>query len=285
MSNLKKWSLLTAAALTLAACSDNSADQDTVEEAGTEEAAESEEFHFEIAAQTNPMTDVVELAIGQLEENPDYTGELLEVTDNIQYNEAVLNDEAFASFAQHEPYMELFNQEREGDLVAIQPIYNAVVGFYSPVYESIDEIENGAEVAIASDPANLARSLFVLEQHDLIRLDENAGILPALDDITDNPYNFEFTELEVGNTPAAYEDGVELVFSYPTYIDAKLGLKTSDALFLEDDPDNLFALQVVVSEENADTPEADALVEAFTSQEVADFLDELAESGHLERSF
>lgn len=285
MSNLKKWSLLTAAALTLAACSDNSADQDTVEEAGTEEAAESEEFHFEIAAQTNPMTDVVELAIGQLEENPDYTGELLEVTDNIQYNEAVLNDEAFASFAQHEPYMELFNQEREGDLVAIQPIYNAVVGFYSPVYESIDEIENGAEVAIASDPANLARSLFVLEQHNLIRLDENAGILPALDDITDNPYNFEFTELEVGNTPAAYEDGVELVFSYPTYIDAKLGLKTSDALFLEDDPDNLFALQVVVSEENADTPEADALVEAFTSQKVADFLDELAESGHLERSF
>lgn len=285
MSNLKKWSLLTAAALTLAACSDNSADQDTVEEAGTEEAAESEEFHFEIAAQTNPMTDVVEIAIGQLEENPDYTGELLEVTDNIQYNEAVLNDEAFASFAQHEPYMELFNQEREGDLVAIQPIYNAVVGFYSPVYESIDEIENGAEVAIASDPANLARSLFVLEQHNLIRLDENAGILPALDDITDNPYNFEFTELEVGNTPAAYEDGVELVFSYPTYIDAKLGLKTSDALFLEDDPDNLFALQVVVSEENADTPEADALVEAFTSQKVADFLDELAESGHLERSF
>lgn len=285
MSNLKKWSLLTAAALTLAACSDNSADQDTVEEAGTEEAAESEEFHFEIAAQTNPMTDVVEIAIGQLEENPDYTGELLEVTDNIQYNEAVLNDEAFASFAQHEPYMELFNQEREGDLVAIQPIYNAVVGFYSPVYESIDEIENGAEVAIASDPANLARSLFVLEQHNLIRLDENAGILPALDDITDNPYNFEFTELEVGNTPAAYEDGVELVFSYPTYIDAKLGLKTSDALFLEDDPDNLFALQVVVREENADTPEADALVEAFTSQEVADFLDELAESGHLERSF
>lgn len=285
MSNLKKWSLLTIAALTLAACGDNSADQDADVETGTEEVAETGEFHFEITSQTNPMTDVVELAIGQLEENPDYTGELIEVTDNIQYNEAVLNDEAFASFAQHEPYMELFNQERDGDLVAIQPIYNAVVGFYSPVYESIDEIENGAEVAIASDPANLARSLFVLEQHDLIELDENAGILPTLDDITDNPHDFEFTELEVGNTPAAYEDGVELVFSYPTYIDAKLGLKTSDALFLEDDPDNLFSLQVVVREENADTPEAEALVEAFTSQEVVDFLDELAESGHLERSF
>lgn len=285
MSNLKKWSLLAAAALTLAACSGNSADQDAVEETGTEETAESEEFHFEIAAQTNPMTDVVELAIAKLEENPDYTGELLEVTDNIQYNEAVLNDEAFASFAQHEPYMELFNEERDGDLVAVQPIYNAVVGFYSPVYESIDEIDKGAEVVIASDPANLARSLFVLEQHGLITLDEDAGILPALNDITENPYEFEFTELEVGNTPAAYEDGVELVFSYPTYIDAKLGLKTSDALFLENDPDNLFALQVVLREENADTPEADALIEAFTSQEVADFLDELAENGHLERSF
>ena len=291
MSNFKKWSLITAAALTLAACGGNSADEETDVETGTEETtqteenAETEEFHFEIAAQTNPMTDVVELAIGQLEENPAYTGELIEVTDNIQYNEAVLNDEAFASFAQHEPYMELFNEERDGDLVAIQPIYNAIVGYYSPVYDSIDDIENGAEVAIASDPANLARSLFVLEQYDLIELDENAGMLPTLDDITDNPYELEFTELEVGNTPAAYEDGVELVFSYPTYIDAKLGLKTSDALFLEDDPDNMFALQVVVREENVDTPEAEALVEAFTSQEVADFLDELAGSGHLERSF
>ena len=90
MSNFKKWSLITAAALTLAACGGNSADEETDVDTGTEETtqteenAETEEFHFEIAAQTNPMTDVVELAIGQLEENPAYTGELIEVTDNIQ---------------------------------------------------------------------------------------------------------------------------------------------------------------------------------------------------------
>ncbi len=35
--------------------------------------------------------------------------------------------------------MEVFNEERNGDLVAIQPIYNAVVGFYAPGYESIED--------------------------------------------------------------------------------------------------------------------------------------------------
>ncbi|MDZ7835947.1 MAG: MetQ/NlpA family ABC transporter substrate-binding protein [Alkalibacterium sp.] len=72
-----------------------------------------------------------------------YEVELVEVSDNIQYNEALLNNEVDANFAQHEPFMEMFNQERDGNLVAIQPIYNAIVGFYSPVYDSVEDIEDG----------------------------------------------------------------------------------------------------------------------------------------------
>src|SRR5699024_4045035 len=107
-----------------------------------------------------------ELAAEVVEEP--YTIELVEVSDNIQYNEAVLNDEADASFAQHEPFMEVFNEERNGDLVAIQPIYNAVVGFYAPEYESIEDIEDSAEVAIPSDMTNEARALHILDAQGLI---------------------------------------------------------------------------------------------------------------------
>lgn len=241
-----------------------------------------EETVLKVASQVPPMTDIVELAAEAIEEP--YTIELVEVTDNVQYNEAVFNDEAYASFAQHMPFMEMFNKEKEADLVAIQPIYNAVVGFYSPVYKSIDDIEEGAEVAIPSDPTNEARALLILAHYGLIELPEDIGLFPTVDDIVENPHQLKFTTLEVGNTPAAYEDGVELVFSYPTYI-AKLDLTPADALFLEEDPEDRFAIQVVVREGNKDSEATKALIKAFNSDKVRAFVDELSEKGHLKPSF
>lgn len=229
-----------------------------------------------VASHLPPMTDIVELAAENIE-GP-YEIELLEVSDNIQYNEAVFNDEAFASLAQHRPFMEMFNEERDADLVDVQPIYNAIVGFYSPVYEAGDEVEQGAEVAIPSDPTNEARALFILQQHDLITLDEEAGLFPTVDDVIENPLELEFTHIDLLNLPSAYEDGVPLVFNYPTYIEP-LGLTTDDAFLLEEDTEMVFAQTLVAREGNVDTPEMEALIAAFTSDEVIAFVDELVDAG------
>lgn len=241
-----------------------------------------EENVIKIASHLPPMTDVVEIA-GEVIAEP-YSIELVEVSDNIQYNEALFNDEVHANFAQHMPFMEMYNEERDADLTAIQPIYNAVVGFYAPEYELIEDIEDGAEVAIPADLTNEARALFVLEQHGLIEIDDEAGVFPTVDDVTENPHNFEFTHIDLLNLPAAYEDGIDLVFNYPTYI-AKVDLTTDDALILEEDPENTFALQLVVREGNVDSEATKALQEAFTSPEVYEFLEELATEKHLEPAF
>lgn len=237
---------------------------------------------LKIASHLPPMTDIVELASEVIVEP--YEIELVEVSDNIQYNEALLNDEVYANFAQHQPFMEIFNENNEGDLVAVQGIYNARVGFYAPEFKSIEEITDGAEVAIPSDPTNMARALLILESYDLISLKEGVGFKATLDDVEENPKNLTFTEVDLLNLTAAYEDGVDLVFNYPTYI-AKIDLKPEDALFLEQDPENTFAIQLVVREGNKDSEETKALIDAFTSQEVYDFLAELAKEGHLEPAF
>src|SRR5699024_5745222 len=188
------------------------------EETGAEDAAEKENTELQVASQTIPMTDVVELAAGTIEEP--YTVEMVEVADNIQYNDALLNEEVDANFAQHEPFMEMFNDEKDGNLVALQPIYNAIVGYYSPVYDSIEDIEDGAEVAIPADATNEARALMILEQHDLITLSADVSHEATVDDIEENPHNLEFTHIDLLNLTGAYEDGVELVFNYPTYIES-----------------------------------------------------------------
>lgn len=273
---MKKGLLFTgvlSAGLLLAACGNGS---ESAESTATESAASSEDTVIKVASHTTPMTDIVELAAEVVEEP--YTIELVEVSDNIQYNEAVLNDEADASFAQHEPFMEVFNEERNGDLVAIQPIYNAVVGFYAPEYESIEDIEDGAEVAIPSDMTNEARALHILDAQGLIDVPDETFV--TVDDITENDKNLNFTHIDLLNLNASYQDGVDLVFNYPTYI-SEIGLTPEEALFLEEDDSNRFALQIVTREGNADSEKIQALKAAFTSQEVYDYLEELAASGHL----
>lgn len=262
--------------LLLAACGNGS---ESAESTATESTT-SEDTVIKVASHTTPMTDIVELAAEAVEEP--YTIELVEVSDNIQYNEAVLNDEVDASFAQHEPFMEVFNEERDGDLVAIQPIYNAIVGFYAPKYESIGDIEDGAEVAIPSDMTNEARALHILDAQGLIDVPDETFV--TVDDITENDKNLTFTHVDLLNLNASYEDGVDLVFNYPTYI-SEIGLTPSDALFLEEDESNRFAIQLVTREGNIDSDKINALKAAFTSQEVYDYLEELAANGHLEPAF
>lgn len=108
--------------------------------------------------------------------------------------------------------------------------------------------------------------------------------LITLDDITENPRNFEFTSVDLLNLTATYEDGVDLVFNLPTYI-ANIGLTPDDALFLEDEDQTLFALTVVVHEDNEDNEATQALIDAFTSQEVYDYLTELSDVNHLYPAF
>ncbi|EXJ24006.1 Methionine ABC transporter substrate-binding protein [Alkalibacterium sp. AK22] len=292
---IRKSLLLGSTVLLLAACGETAedpaeepigTDEDTTEEVTDESAEDSstddDDVVIQVASHLPPMTDIVEIAGDVIEDG--YTVELVEVSDNIQYNEALLNGEVDASFAQHEPFMEMFNAERDGNLVAIQPIYDAIVGFYSPVYDSIDDIEEGAEVAIPSDPTNEARALMILADYDLITLADGVGFEATVDDVEENPYEFTFTPIDLLNLSSAYQDGVELVFNLPTYI-ASVDLTPADAVFLEDDNDFTFAIQLVAREDNQDSDAIQALQAAFTSQEVYDFLEELAENGHLEPAF
>lgn len=270
--------------LLLTACGteNDEPEQGAVEEPSDETSGNDDIQTIIVASNTVPMTTIVEMTNDIIEDG--YEVELLEVADDVQYNEAVNNEEADASFAQHEPFMAQFNEQAGGNLVALQPIYNAIVGFYSLDHETIEDVPEGAEIAIPSDPSNEARALLILDDHGYITLDEEAGYFATVDDIVDNPNNYQFTHVGLQNLNASYEDGYDLVFNYPTFIE-QVGLTPADSVLLEADPDNTFGIQLVAREDNQDSPEIQALIAAFTSQEVYDFLEDLAAAGHLEPAF
>ena len=249
-------------ALTLVACGKN-------KEAGTE----TEDKVIKVASQTTPMTDVVELA-AKVAKKDGWDIQLVTVNDNIQYNELLKNKEVDANFAQHEPFMEKFNEEKKANLTVIQPIYNAKVGFYSREYHTIADIPENATVALPNDVSNEGRALKILQEAGLITLKEGVGFNGTLKDIVDNPKNLQWLSVDLLNLAEAYnEDNVALVYDYPTYI-AKIGLKPADALFLEKETENPFAISLVAREDNKDSKKIKALKKAMTSPEVKTFLEE-----------
>ncbi|MBS7576053.1 hypothetical protein HOY36_00740 [Enterococcus sp. MMGLQ5-2] len=238
----------------------------------SESSSKSEDKVITVASQTTPMTDVVKVA-AKVAKADGWEIKLVQVTDNVAYNDMVASGEADASFAEHKPFMEKYNKEKNASLVAIQPIYDAKVGFYSKDYKSVDDIPDGTKVAIPNDASNQGRALAILAEQKLITLADGVGTNGTIKDIVENPKNFQWLEVDLLNLSEAYsEPDVSLVYNYPTYI-AKVGLKPADALFLEQKVDSRFAIQVVAREDNENSDKIKALKKAMTSDEVREFLE------------
>lgn len=254
--------ILTLVLVVMAACGNKAADKTT----------DKEDKVIKVASHMTPMTDVVEKA-GEAIKKDGYTIELVQVNDNIQYNELLKNKEVDANFAQHEPYMQKFNSEKDANLVAIQKIYNAKVGFYSKSYKNIADIPKGSKVAIPNDVSNEGRALAILADQGLIKLKDGVGFNGTIKDVTENKKDLQWLQVDLLNLSSAYdEDNVALVYNYPTYI-AKLNLTPKDALFLEKKVDDRFAISLVAREDNKDSAKIKALKKAMTSKEVRDFLE------------
>lgn len=241
--------------------------------AGSTDSAAEDDQVIRVASHMPPMTDVVELASDVAAEDG-WDVELVRVNDNVQYNRLLVDGEVDASFAQHEPYMERFNEENDADLTAIAPIYDAKVGFYSRDYDDVADIPDGAKVALPNDISNEGRALAILDEQGLITLREGVGFEGRLSDVEENPHDFEWVQVDLLNLSSAYEeDDVALVYNYPTYI-SKVGLTPEDALFLEETVDQRFSISLVARAEDEESEKIQVLREAMTGEEVRDFLTE-----------
>lgn len=238
-------------------------------EAGDGEAGETQVL--KVAATTTPMTDVV-LAAGEAIEAP-YEIEMVEVADYVQPNSMLQNGELTANFVQHPPFMEEYNVANDASLVAVEPVYLTVVGMYSSKWDSFDDVPEGGKIVIPQDASNAARSLQMVAGAGLIELDPEVDEWKVtVDDITENPKNLEFTEIDIMQLVAAYPEA-NAVFLHGTFARQLDLTPEDDAIAVEQDEQ--FAVSLVSREDNADSPEVEALAKAFHSDEVRAKLEEL----------
>lgn len=259
--------IMTLAMLLLAACGQGN----EANESGDTPIKEKEEVTLKVASLIPPMTEILDLVKPKLAED----GIILEVvvlSDNVQPNSALAAEEVDANFFQHVPYMEEFNRNNDSELVPVTPIYFANYGVYAKEFDSMDELPEGAVVAIANDISNIDRSLALLAQHEVITLGEKTGNYYTQADIVDNPKNYEFKEVDLLMLARMYDDADAVVMT-PAYA-SPLGLTPKSDALLTEGVDNDFAITLVAREDNKDSDPIQKLAEAMTSQEVREFLEE-----------
>lgn len=192
--------------------------------------------------------------------------EVIEFSDWTTPNVALNAGDIDLNFFQHEPFMK--NAEKEGgyDFAVVAPGILANLGLYSLKHKSFDEIPQGGSVAIANDPVNQGRGLLLLEKAGLIKLREGVGFLGTLDDITENPRDLRFTEVE-GPQLVRITGDVDLAQGYPHFIVAAGTFDPTSGLIYSGIEDKQFAVAFVAREDRKDDPVIKRFVELFQNSE------------------
>ena len=193
-------------------------------------------------------------------------------TDYVQPNQQVADGQIDANFFQHKPYLDSFNKERGTDLVSVALVHVEPFGAYSKKTDKIDDLKEGARVAIPNDPSNGARALLLLEKNGLIKLKDSDNLLATARDISENPKKLKFTELEAA-TLARVLDDVDLALINTNYaIEAGLN-PLEDALIIEGS-ESPYANLVAVKAGNEKDPRVEKLIKALNSEDVKKFIEE-----------
>ena len=289
----KTFGVVTAAVLvaaSIAGCSGNKAAETTAAETTAAETTAAESSAAETTAEETtassgelqkivvgaspaPHAEILKAANDVLKEKG-YELEIKEYVDYIQPNLALESGDLDANYFQHLPYLESFNKENGTNLVSAGAIHYEPFGIYAGKTTSLDELQDGATIAVPNDTTNEARALLLLEAQGLIKLKEDAGLTATKNDIVENPKNLQLYEVEAAQLPRVIGDVDVAVINGNYAIEA--GYKVSDALAVEAS-DSLAAttygnvVAVRAGEEN--DPAIQALIEALTSDEVKAFIE------------
>ena len=236
--------------------------------------AKTDDKTITVGATPAPHCEILEVA-KELMAEEGYTLNIQEFNDYIIPNDSVEEGELDANYFQHITYMNNFNTEHGTHLVSVAGIHYEPFGLYAGKTVSIEELADGASVAVPNDATNEARALLLLEQEGLIVLEEGVGLAATKADIVENPLNLEIVEMEAAQLTATLQDVDMAVINGNYAIDADL--KVADALAVEaadGTAAEAYVNVLTVKEGNEENEAVQALIKALQSEKVKAFIEE-----------
>ncbi len=190
--------------------------------------------------------------------------ELVDFSEYSQPNPALSAGELDLNQFQHIIYLATYNVQSGDDLEPIGATAIYPLGLYSTQYDSVDEIPDGATVAIPNDESNGARALLVLQSAGLITLEDGGSAFSTPADVIEAESKVRVEPVAADFTASSLPDYAGAIVNNDFV--TKSGL-TEDELLAQDDPAdpsafpyiNIFAAKA----EDADNPTYQKLVEIY----------------------
>jgi len=225
--------------------------------------------HIKVGVIVGAEQQVAEAAQKVAKEKYGLDVELVTFNDYVLPNEALSKGDIDANAFQHKPYLDQQIKDRGYKLVPVGNTFVFPIAGYSKKIKSIDELQEGAQIAIPNDPTNLGRTLLLLQKVGLIKLKDDVGLMPTSLDIVENPKKLKIVELEAPQLPRSLDDQqIALAVINTTYA-SQIGLTPAkDGIFVED-KDSPYVNLIVSREDNKDAENVKKFVQAYHSDEVA----------------
>lgn len=244
-------------------------------DADTETGSQSDENLevIKVGASITPHAEILEQVKDVLAEQG-YDLQIVEYNDYILPNTALESGDLDANFFQHQPYLDDFNAENDTHLVSVAAVHFEPFGLYAGKTGSLDDLTEGATVAVPNDTTNEARALLLLEAQGLIKLKEGAGLTATVLDVEENPLNLEIKEIEAAQIVRSLQD-VDIAAINGNYA-AEGGLDVADAIAVEASDSlaaDTYGNVIVVKAGNEDSAKTKALVDAVLSDEVRSYIE------------
>jgi D-methionine transport system substrate-binding protein len=196
--------------------------------------------------------------------------EIVNFDDYNQPNPAVSEGELDLNQFQHIVFLADYNVANGDDLQPIGATAIYPLGLHSKQYDSVEEIPEGATVAVPNDASNQARALVLLQSAGLIELKSGGTIFSDLADIDTAASRVEVKAMDAALTATSLDDIAGAVVNND-FVE-RAGLDFDDAL-AQDDPSDPAALPYAnifaAPADELDNPTYQKLVEIYQgNQEV-----------------
>lgn len=250
-----------ASALVLAGCGDKAVDNSKVK----------------IGVIAGAEAQVAEVAAKVAKEKYNLNVELVTFTDYVTPNAALDDGSIDANAFQHKPYLDQQIVDRGYKLAIVGNTFVYPIAGYSKQIKLVDELQDGARIAVPNDPTNLGRSLILLEKQGLIKLRADAGLLATVRDIVENPKKIQIVELDAAQLPRSLDD-VALSIINTTYASSLNLTPEKDGIFVED-KESPYVNLLVARQDNVNAENVQNFLKAYQTDEVANAAADIFQGG------
>ena len=231
-----------------------------------------------VATSPGPYSELFQDGVAPILEEEGYTVDVQNFTDLTQADTALAEGSADLNVEQHTAWMNVFNEEKGANLASITEVPTVPAGLYSEKHKSLDDVADGQTVGVPLDGSNKSRALHVLVDAGWITLRDDADeALLSEADIAENPHNLEIKPMDSANLSRSLPDLDWAVIPGSMSYSAKLDPNLQ--VFQEELRPELI-LVAVTTEDKKDAPWANAVAEAYRSDEFKEFFDSQNENDY-----